>query len=211
VSAADWPSHDNPEWQRVLDKARGLGWPAPAWSKSHPSINLKCPTGACAFLIFKTGGKNTDRVAIQTYRKLDRCTHGDLTSSVAKVDVALNTADRLVSGAEVLISRGEAQARVEAALADIDEAVGEAAEALEAEFDQAGAALTDLDDRASELLGSDHQQREPATVAAEADPHLRAAKIDLAVLPKRADVVIDRQTRLAELRVRRDAISSHRA
>ena len=211
MSAASWPSHDNPEWQRVLDKARALGWPAPAWSKSHPSINLRCPTGACAYLIFKTGGNNTDRVAIQTLRRLGRCTHGNLTTPIAAVDVALDTADRLITGAEVLIARGGAQARLEAALAEIDEAVGDATAAVEAEFDQADAALTKLDDRAGELLGEDHEQLEPADVAAEADPHLRAAKVSLAVLPKRAGEVVDRHARLAALRVRRDAISSYPA
>jgi len=186
-----------------------MGWPAPAWSKSHPSINLKCPTGACSYLIFKTGANNTDRVAIQTYRRLDRCTHGDLTSSITTIDVALDTADRLITGAEVLIARGEAEARVEAALIDVDEAVGEAIAAVEAEFDQADAAFTRLDEQAIELLGGDNDDREPRTVATEAEPHLRAAKVGLAALPKRADEVIDRQARLAALRRRRDEIARH--
>lgn len=212
MGAADWPKHENKEWQRAIDLAYDLGWPEPHWTSSHPTLVMKCPADntSCNTTAFGTG-RGTESAAKTALRKIRRCPHRDISQPLVKVDEALETAERLIKGAEKLLRRGDAAARIEELLDLAGSAFEQAEQAirLEQEFDEADAELEVLTSEAESLVGSDPSTTAVGDVVASAGPHLRRARLELRPLPERAPEVVARQDRLAELVARRDA-AAHR-
>lgn len=191
------------EWQIVLDKAELYGWEKPVETSSHKKLILKCPkkVPACTIQIFGSGNGSED--AAQTYiQKIDRCPHRKMKAPLAKVDTALNTAERLISGAERMIVRGKAQDKVNDLLEQAIHAVDEAAAELEQELYDADAEQESLAREAAEQLGRDPDATSVAEVAGEAGTELRIAELTLRGLPKKAEAVAERKERLKLLKGR---------
>jgi hypothetical protein len=185
------------EWQIVLDKAKAYGWKDPIETTAHKKTILKCPeeVPSCTIQIFGSGSNSED--AAQTYiQKIDRCPHRKMADPLAKVDAALKTADRLISGAERMVARDKAQDLVNDLLEQALQAVGEAASELEKEMYQADEEQAALAQEAAAHLGSDPDQTTVANVVGEAGSHLRTAELTLRELPKRADPVVERKATL---------------
>lgn len=209
MAAGDWPTHDNKAWRAVLDRARALGWPTPAWTSSHPKLVMNCPAGnpACTITAFSTGN-NTERVAIQSLARLDRCPHRAVKDDLAKVDIALDMAERFLGAAETLRQRGVAGARLSELLELASTEVDAAAKVLEREFDHVSETYEELSALAGTLLESDPDTVDFSQVTAEADSNLRTARKVLSELPKRSDAVATRRERLDVLVGRRDALQT---
>lgn len=207
MAAADWPTHDNKEWQKVIDRAYELGWPKPEWTKSHPKLVFQCPAKSpqCTLKAFSTG-KGTESVAKSALGKLERCPHRDITDAIVKVDWSLNSAERFLEGAAKLVMRGVIGERLEELLALASEHVDAAGRSLETEFDSADAEFEVLTSETRELIGRDPDDASVESVADAASEYLRSAGIALADLPKRNTEVEMRKQRLQDLTARRDAL-----
>lgn len=205
--AADWPTHDNKAWQAVLEKAHALGWPKPAWTSAHPKLVLKCPADnpSCTITAFSTGS-NTERVAIQSLDRLDRCPHRDVTDEIAKVDVALDRAERFLDAASVLRERGVAGERMSELLELASSEVDIASEALEREFDDVSAQFEEHTARIAELTDTDPDRVSEAELARDASGSLREARKTLKGLPKRNSEAEERRARLDSLTKRLDGL-----
>lgn len=205
--AADWPVHPNKDWQRVVEKAYECGWQKPYWTTSHPTLILECPTKdpACTIRAFKTGNATTGP-ARTALRQVPRCPHRKVAAPLVKVDEFLETAERLISGAEKLIARSAAHDKVQELLELVTDAVNEAEKALEAQFDDADAELAALDAEVEALLEESADVAVVGEVVASAGPPLREARVNLKPLPPRSPEVVKRHARLEELTGRRDAL-----
>ena len=207
MAAADWPTHDNKEWQKVIDRAHDLGWPKPEWTKSHPKLVFQCPAKApqCTLRAFSTG-KGTESVAKSALGKVERCPHRNIEDAIVQVDLSLDSAEGLLDAAAKLVLRGVVGERLEELLALASEHVDAAARSLETEFDSTDARFEELTSEAREILGSDPDQTTVETIADAASEQLRSASIVLADLPKKSPEVESRKQRLRELTARRDAL-----
>jgi len=206
MSAADWPTHDDKAWQAVLDRARALGWPAPAWTKNHPQIKLVCPAAdpKCMIRIYSTG-KGAETVAVQSLRGVDRCPHRNIVDDIVRVDEALCSADRFVRAAETLIQRGEISAKLDELMQLVDESLDAAEAQMELEFDSLTTTLDSHTQEARQLLDADPDAVPPTEPLLRAGQYIREAMKGLARLPKKSADVVERKKRLAVLSARREA------
>lgn len=209
VVAADWPVHPDKDWQLVVEKAYDHGWQKPHWTSSHPTLILDCPEKhpGCRIRAFKTGNA-TSGPARTALRQVPRCPHRKIEAPLAKVDEALDSAERLIAGAEKLIARNAASEKVEELLELVSSAVDEAQRQLEVQFDNTSDDLAALDAEVEELLEESADMSVVGDVIASSGPPLREAKVTLAPLPPRAPAVVERQERLDALTLRRDSLGA---
>ena len=148
-----WPSHQWSFWNDVLQIARDHGWYLKI-GKNHVFAKIACkpapsslgPGDVCAEVIFKTGGKNPEKVAKQTAALIKACQHEnngldegddvdvDPSSLVREASVLLDGAAKLIDSGAQTANAAEllelAQSRVEDADELLDGAAAAEREAL---------------------------------------------------------------------------------
>lgn len=171
TSSAAWPSHQRTYWNDVVQEARNRGWTFRA-GKGHVFGTIACrptsqslgPAEVCSEVIYRTGGKNSEKVAKQTIRFVRSCPHKVSATDPAgdaKATSLLDEANVLMDGAEKLIAAGENFAQ--------------AAENLIQAEEQADAAELLLQDAvAAEDRGLDNEWQ-GQTIVAGVDPALTKA------------------------------------
>ena len=137
-SSETWPTHTWSFWNETLDLAREHGWyflPG----KNHVFGTISCKPApqsllrgeVCSKPIYKTGGKNPEKVAKNTQRQVRNCSHRGVDESSTDDGLAtqlLREANVLMDGVELLLSSGQSatRANILASLALAEERADEA-------------------------------------------------------------------------------------
>lgn len=196
-------SHDNKEWQKTLDLARELGWPAPAQTKDHPQLILHCPgkNPQCKVRIYSTG-EGTETVAISSRRKVRNCSHRDLAQPLVAIKSALDGAERMLDAADKLLNLENAR-QSEQAVLDALESLAVADERLaevDALFEAAVKELADASTAIDETVAAEDASKSAQELTNEAGSRLRTAKLVLRdQIPKRHAAAEAFKERHAEL------------
>lgn len=159
-----WPKHPKSYFDEVFKKARAYGWSLTEHS-SHPHYRLECPTGACSYVVYKTG-RAGESAAKSIGRSIERCPHGAGTvDAVERAVQLLDQAQRLLDAAERLLASAAVGAQAETLF---DEAPEEALQFIEEAESREAEAAALLD---GELAGAG-----PSEVIAESDSLLSRAR-----------------------------------
>jgi hypothetical protein len=205
VGDTSW-HHDNKEWQKTLDLAQELGWPAPTKANAHGGLVLQCPSKDHRIRIFSTG-KGTESVAIQSRRKIQNCQHRDLSQPLVAIRTALEGASRMLDAAEKLLDVAEAEQSALAAL-DALESVEIAADQLaqaEAMFDAATQLWEEAEEDARHTISPGLVGDSVDELTGEAHAHLRTAELAL------RDDLPNRHADWPPLRERHEALAARLA
>lgn len=142
--SAPWPRHRYPEAERALSEARHAGWWLRTGGKSaHVFGQLYCRRSSegesCRFVVFSTGGSDTEQTAHLIRDKIAKCQHGGLeqddsqgagesgpAEAIRAAHFHMDRAEHLLASVEQLLAREDfrhrATALIESAVADTAEA-----------------------------------------------------------------------------------------
>lgn len=203
--APDAWSHDHKEWQETLDLARSYGWTAEG-PTSHKVIVLRCPSAdpAHTIRVFATG-KATESVARTSRNKIRRCPHRNIDAQLAKVQEALNEAQRLVELAEMAAKLASTERAIDQLWRAVD-----LAEGAQGDLDWVEAELHRLEGEATAAQLALAQSPAEATersaeLTARAESNVRSAELQLRDLPSDHERVIALRSQAQELRRRAEA------
>lgn len=175
MSGDAW-SHQNPEWQKTLDLARGYGWESrPA--TAHGGLILKCPAGVDTVRVYSTG-RGSETAARQDRKRVQACPHRDVSAPLGRIKTALNGAERLLDGVDALCAVDRAERQMQDLLESLDQASQEL-DAVTEEFDRVGleqeGALSDARAIYGDLTGvsAEEESRQAGQSLREADKTLR--------------------------------------
>lgn len=199
-SVEDWPNHPLAEWRETMVIAKEAGWTF-VTARGHIFGTLSCPAELCTRKVFKSG-KGAENVARDTRRLIEKCPHRpEVESAVIRVTLLLANADRLTSGVEVLIRRGQLDAEIEELLTEATQQLDEA-ESIARQFDEAVRLSGQLEQDAAEVL----QGVSAVEAMGSASASLRQARLELRSVPTRVPEKDGLRRRLSQLEVRADRL-----
>lgn len=196
-SEEQWPDHTKPYFRDVYRAARARGWTLETHSSHTGAATLTCPGGAHTLKVYATG-RGAESVAKTHLLVIQRCGHGGDADRVAMARELLDRAERLLSALDRL--RAEAHLLVRAEKLAEDE--GPWADLLEL-LDEAERRASE----ASQLLADYEGELREASLVAEVDGNLGAARVELFAVAGSAEVRRQRE-RLREMKRQCDAFRS---